>query len=163
MASALRDVWAAWWDATLHTHPSPVLIRETLGLISVATNSLRPWLNIWTATHHPAADAHLADLVDDVMFEFEITDLHMGFYGDTTPLRSCWAGSSPMYATAPTTLASAAHTSLNTIGWQLSTATDRTLSAIPENWFWITFREALTHTPRPPVITRTRTPPDGSQ
>ncbi|WP_225077444.1 MULTISPECIES: hypothetical protein [unclassified Streptomyces] len=90
--SALRDVWSAWWDATLHTHPSPVFIRETLGLISVATNSLRPWLNIWTATHHPAADAHLADLVDNVMFEYEISDLRMGFYGEyhATPELLSW-------------------------------------------------------------------------
>jgi hypothetical protein len=82
LTGALSDVWSAWWEATLHTHPSPVSIRETLSLISVATNGVRPWLNIWAATHHPAADAHLADFIDDVMFEFEIADLHMGFYGE---------------------------------------------------------------------------------
>ncbi|MHC0432363.1 hypothetical protein ACX6XY_19590 [Streptomyces sp. O3] len=82
LTEALRDVWSAWWQSTLHTHPSPVPVRESLSLITVATNSLRPWLNTWTATHTPAADAHLADLVDDVMFEFEITDLRMGFYGE---------------------------------------------------------------------------------
>lgn len=37
---------------------------------------------MWTATRTPAADAHLADLIDDVMFEFEITDLRMGFYNE---------------------------------------------------------------------------------
>ncbi|MER6624657.1 hypothetical protein [Streptomyces sp. NPDC000931] len=48
----------------------------------MATNSLSPWLNTWTATNTPATDAHLADLVNDVMFEFEITDLRMGFYDE---------------------------------------------------------------------------------
>ncbi|TSB21446.1 hypothetical protein [Streptomyces benahoarensis] len=80
LADALRDVWSAWWRDTLHTHPSPVRIRETLSLITVATHTLRPWLDAWTATRTPAADAHLADLIDDVMFEYEITDLHLGFY-----------------------------------------------------------------------------------
>ncbi|MGW0857931.1 hypothetical protein [Streptomyces sp. NPDC002690] len=80
LTEALRDVWSAWWQSTLHTHPSPVSARDSLSVITVATNSLRPWLNIWTATRTPAADAHLADLVDDVMFECEITDLRMGFY-----------------------------------------------------------------------------------
>ncbi|AKZ53676.1 hypothetical protein SAM23877_0627 [Streptomyces ambofaciens ATCC 23877] len=82
LTGALRDVWSAWWEATLHTHPSPVSIRKTLSLVSVATNGLRPWLDTWTATRHPAADAHLADLVDDVLCAYEITDLHMGFYGE---------------------------------------------------------------------------------
>lgn len=82
LADALRDVWSTWWRTTLHTHPSPISIRDTLSLITVATNTLRPWLDMWTATHTPAADAHLADLIDDVMFEFEITDLRMGFYDE---------------------------------------------------------------------------------
>ncbi len=82
LADALRGVWTAWWQATLDIHPSPVPIRATLSLITVATDSLRPWLDRWAVTHGPAADAHLADLVDDVMFEFEITDLRMGFYDE---------------------------------------------------------------------------------
>ncbi|MFG2138585.1 hypothetical protein [Streptomyces sp. NPDC048650] len=82
LVEALRDVWSAWWRTTLHTHPSPVPIRETLSLVTVATNTLRPWLDMWTATRTPAADAHMADLVDDVLFEFEITDLRMGFYDE---------------------------------------------------------------------------------
>ncbi|MFF5480852.1 hypothetical protein ACFY5C_26435 [Streptomyces sp. NPDC012935] len=82
LTEAVRDVWYAWWQATLHTHPSPVSIRKTLSLVTVATGSLRPWLDIWTATPTSTADAHLADLLDDVMVEFEITDLHMGFYGE---------------------------------------------------------------------------------
>ncbi|MEV5376007.1 hypothetical protein AB0L26_08520 [Streptomyces nondiastaticus] len=82
LAGALRDVWSAWWQATLHSYPSPVPIRKTLGLITVATNSLSPWLDQWATTRTPAADAHLADLIDDVTFEAEITDLHMGFLGE---------------------------------------------------------------------------------
>ncbi|NBE56326.1 hypothetical protein [Streptomyces boluensis] len=81
-ADALRDVWAAWWRATLDAHPSPVFIRPTLAFLTVATGELRPWLDMWTATRTPAADAHLEDLVDDVLFEFEITDLKWGFYGE---------------------------------------------------------------------------------
>ncbi|MEU2823554.1 hypothetical protein ABZ763_15075 [Streptomyces bacillaris] len=80
LTEALRGVWSAWWQSTLETHPSPVPVRDALSVIAVSTNSLRPWLNMWTATNTPAADAHLADLVTDVMYKFEITDLRMGFY-----------------------------------------------------------------------------------
>jgi hypothetical protein len=82
LADALRDVWSTWWRAILHTHPSPVAVRDVLSLITVSTHTLRPWLDMWTVTRTSAADAHLADLVDDVMCEFEITDLSMGFYGE---------------------------------------------------------------------------------
>lgn len=92
LSEALRDVRSAWWQDTLHTYPSPVPVRNTLGLITVTTHSLRPWLDTWTATNTPAADAHLADFVDDVLFESEITDLHMGFYDeyDATPELLGW-------------------------------------------------------------------------
>jgi hypothetical protein len=82
LTAALHEVWSAWWQATLHTHPGPVSIRDTLSLVTVATGHLRPWLDLWTATRTPAADAHLADFIDDVLFEYEITDLHMGFYDE---------------------------------------------------------------------------------
>ncbi|MFD5161574.1 hypothetical protein ACFWMJ_26430 [Streptomyces hawaiiensis] len=51
-------------------------------LITVATGTLRPWLDQWTATRTEAAEAQLADLIDDVLFEYEITELHMGFYDE---------------------------------------------------------------------------------
>ena len=57
-------------------------IRDTLGLITVVTDSLRPWLDIWTATRTPAANAHLADLMHDVLFECQINDLSFGFYDE---------------------------------------------------------------------------------
>ncbi|MCX4446898.1 hypothetical protein ACFWNC_25235 [Streptomyces sp. NPDC058369] len=83
LVDALRDVWVTWWRSVLDTHPGgPVPIRETLGLVTVTTGGMRPWLDIWAATRTPAADAQLADLVDDVMFEGEITDLHLGFYDE---------------------------------------------------------------------------------
>lgn len=82
LADALRNVWTAWWQATLHTYPSPVSIRDTLAVITVATGSLRPWLDTWTVTRTPAADTHLADLMDDVLCEYEITDLSLGFYSE---------------------------------------------------------------------------------
>ncbi|NEB40912.1 hypothetical protein [Streptomyces sp. SID14515] len=82
LTEALRTFWSTWWSSTLRTHPGPVPVREVLGFLTVATNGLRPWLNTWTATRTPAADAHLEDLVDGVMFQFEITDLAMGFYDE---------------------------------------------------------------------------------
>jgi hypothetical protein len=82
LAGALHDVWAAWWHATLHSSPGPVSVRDTLSLITVATGALRPWLDIWTATRTDAADAQLADFIDDVLVEYEITELHMGFYDE---------------------------------------------------------------------------------
>ncbi|MFE0633193.1 hypothetical protein ACFW3D_40470 [Streptomyces sp. NPDC058864] len=80
LTEALHDVWHAWWQATLRTHPGPVPIRRTLAVVTVATGTLRPWLEVWTGIRTSAADAQLADLVDDVMFESEFTDLNMGFY-----------------------------------------------------------------------------------
>ncbi|MFE9029503.1 hypothetical protein ACFYOA_25125 [Streptomyces iakyrus] len=82
LADALHDVWAAWWRATLHSRPGPVSVRQTLSLITVATGALRPWLDIWTATRTDAADAQLADFIDDVLVEYEITELRMGFYDE---------------------------------------------------------------------------------
>ncbi|MEU0169981.1 hypothetical protein ABZ214_31810 [Streptomyces iakyrus] len=82
LAGALHDVWAAWWRATLHSRPGPVSVRQTLSLITVATGALRPWLDIWTATRTDAADAQLAHFIDDVLVEYEITELHMGFYDE---------------------------------------------------------------------------------
>ncbi|MFF8934429.1 hypothetical protein ACF08O_06735 [Streptomyces paradoxus] len=82
LAGAVHDVWAAWWQATLHTRPGPVSVRETLSLITVATGALRPWLDVWTGTRAETADAQLADLLDDVLVEYEITELHMGFYDE---------------------------------------------------------------------------------
>ncbi|MFJ4342152.1 hypothetical protein [Streptomyces sp. NPDC088915] len=100
LTEALRDVWSAWWQSTLHTHPAPVHIRATLGSVTVATDSLRPWLDTWAATRTSSADAHLADLVDDVMSEADVTDLRMGFYDE--------------YAAAPELL-----------GWLLTEVRDR--------------------------------------
>ncbi|MET8621608.1 hypothetical protein [Streptomyces albidoflavus] len=83
-AAALRDFWPTWWRATLHTHPdaTPISAREVLSVITVATGTLRPWLDIWTSIWTASADAHLAEFVDDVLVESEITDLEMGFYGE---------------------------------------------------------------------------------
>ncbi|OWA06745.1 hypothetical protein B9W68_20140 [Streptomyces sp. CS227] len=83
-AEALRDFWPTWWRATLHTHPDavPVTVRDILSLITVATGTLRPWLDIWTSIWTASADAHLAEFADDVLFQAEITDLEMGFYGE---------------------------------------------------------------------------------
>ncbi|PKA36506.1 hypothetical protein [Streptomyces sp. SM8] len=83
-AAALRDFWPTWWRATLHTHPdaAPISAREVLSVITVATGTLRPWLDIWTSIWTASADAHLAEFVDDVLVESEISDLEMGFYGE---------------------------------------------------------------------------------
>ncbi|MGX1708571.1 hypothetical protein ACWIFI_04490 [Streptomyces albidoflavus] len=83
-AAALRAFWPTWWRATLHTHPdaAPISAREVLSVITVATGTLCPWLDIWTSTWTASADAHLAEFVDDVLVESEITDLEMGFYGE---------------------------------------------------------------------------------
>lgn len=83
-AEALRAFWPTWWRATLHTHPdtTPVPVRDVLSLITVASGTLRPWLDIWTSIWTESADAHLAEFADDVLFQAEITDLEMGFYGE---------------------------------------------------------------------------------
>lgn len=95
LAEALRGVWSAWWQSTLHAHPGPVPVRDALGVVTVATNSLRPWLNAWAEITAPAADAHLADLVNDVMSESRSPTCAWASTRSTTPLPSCWAGFSP--------------------------------------------------------------------
>ncbi|WP_405770901.1 hypothetical protein OG539_39375 [Actinacidiphila glaucinigra] len=82
LTEALRDVWDAWWQTTLRTHPGPVPIRTALAVVTVATGGLSSWLDTWTGIRTTAADARLAGLVDDVLFESEFTDLSMGFYDE---------------------------------------------------------------------------------
>ncbi|MEU3447031.1 hypothetical protein AB0H29_07360 [Streptomyces thermolilacinus] len=82
LGGALRDVWSASWRTALHTHPAAGHIGETLRFLAVTTDSLRPWLGVWTATRTPAADAHLADLVHDLTFEHDIAGLRFGFYDE---------------------------------------------------------------------------------
>ncbi|MGJ5891633.1 hypothetical protein ACSCBZ_06800 [Streptomyces niveiscabiei] len=82
LVAAVREVWVAWWRATLATHPGAARPRKVLALVTAATGELRPWLDAWTATRTPAADAQLADFVHDVLFEYEVTDLHMGFHDE---------------------------------------------------------------------------------
>ena len=79
---AVRGVWEAWWRNVLDTHPATHRPRNVLGLVTASTGELRPWLEVWNATRTPAADAHLADFLDDVLFEYQITDLHMGFHDE---------------------------------------------------------------------------------
>ncbi|MEX3104852.1 hypothetical protein [Streptomyces sp. ST1020] len=62
--------------------PGAARPRKVLALVTAATGELRPWLDAWTATRTPAADAQLADFVHDVLFEYEVTDLHMGFHDE---------------------------------------------------------------------------------
>lgn len=82
LTEALRDVWDAWWQTALRTHPGPVPIRTALAVVTVATGGLSPWLDTWTGIRTTAADAQLTDLIDDVMSESDVTDLSMGFYGE---------------------------------------------------------------------------------
>ncbi|MEU1622850.1 hypothetical protein ABZ479_36850 [Streptomyces sp. NPDC005722] len=82
LTEALRDVWDTWWQTTLRTHPGSVPVRTALAVVTVATGGLSLWLDTWTGIRTASADARLADLVDDVLFESEFTDLSMGFYGE---------------------------------------------------------------------------------
>ncbi|QNP69879.1 hypothetical protein IAG44_10745 [Streptomyces roseirectus] len=82
LVEALRAVWAAWWRAILQAYPSPSRLRDVLGLLAASTGELRPWLDVWTATQTPAADAHLAEFIDDVLREGRIADLRMGFHDE---------------------------------------------------------------------------------
>jgi len=53
-----------------------------LTVVTVATGGIAPWLATWAGTRTPDARAHLADLVDDVLFDYQISDLHLGFYNE---------------------------------------------------------------------------------
>lgn len=82
MSQSLRHFWATWWAATLDRHPAPMPAHEVLSVITVVTDSLQPWLDVWAATPTPAADRHLEELVDHWSVEDEMSDLELGFYGE---------------------------------------------------------------------------------
>lgn len=81
-ARSLRRFWADWWAATLDRHPAPMPAHEVLSVVTVATDSLQPWLDVWAATPTPAADRHLEELLDHWTVEDEMSELELGFYGE---------------------------------------------------------------------------------
>ncbi|MGV9268192.1 hypothetical protein ACWDRR_26405 [Kitasatospora sp. NPDC003701] len=79
---ALEAVWHAWWRAALHAHPGTEPVTGVLEAISVSTGSLSPWLTVWAGTRTEAADRHLADALDDWLFEGRLAGLRLGFYDE---------------------------------------------------------------------------------
>lgn len=79
---ALEQAWAAWWRSALHEYPGTGPVASVLETISVATGTLRPWLDIWAGTGTEAADKHLRDAVHRWLRSGELGDLHLGFYGE---------------------------------------------------------------------------------
>lgn len=51
----------AWWAATLVDPDPAVPAHEVFALCVEASVSLGPWLTVWEAVDHPAADRHLAE------------------------------------------------------------------------------------------------------
>ncbi|WP_406273696.1 hypothetical protein OH779_37730 [Actinacidiphila glaucinigra] len=121
LTEALRDVWDAWWQTSLRTHPGPVSSRTVLAVVTVATGGLSSWLDTWTGVRTAAADARLADLIDDVLFESEFTDLSMGFYGEY-------------------------HATAELVDWLLTDVRDRVADARPDAPYRLeTFRTGARH------------------
>ncbi|MFE2722196.1 hypothetical protein [Kitasatospora sp. NPDC059327] len=79
---ALEGVWHAWWRAALHEYPGTGSVTGVLEAVSVSTGSLSPWLTVWAGTRTDAADRHLADALDDWLFEGQLADLRLGFYDE---------------------------------------------------------------------------------
>jgi hypothetical protein len=79
---ALERAWHAWWRAALHRYPAPSPVTSVLETISVSTDTLAPWLDIWASTRTDAADKHLRDAVDRWLRRGQLADLHLGFYDE---------------------------------------------------------------------------------
>ncbi|MGW7449180.1 hypothetical protein [Kitasatospora sp. NPDC054795] len=63
-AAAVREFLHAFWAHGLVT-PDPLAdVRGTLVLCVEASGELSPWLDVWEALEHPAADRNLAEAVD---------------------------------------------------------------------------------------------------
>ncbi len=80
--AAVEDLWQAWWHSTLHEYPGHQSATGALEVLAVTTGTLTPWLTTWTETRTEAANRHLADALDDWLFEDRLVDLHLGFYGE---------------------------------------------------------------------------------
>ncbi|MDT0413281.1 MULTISPECIES: hypothetical protein [Streptomyces] len=77
LTDALRAVGAAWWRAVLHGevrgaggNPDA---GEALGVLTVASGTVRPWLGIWAATRTPYADALLAEYIAQLPYSVGIS------------------------------------------------------------------------------------------
>ncbi|NJA60354.1 hypothetical protein [Streptomyces sp. NEAU-H3] len=82
LTDALRAVGAAWWRAVLHGevrgaggNPDA---GEALGVLTVASGTVRPWLGIWAATRTPYADALLAEYI--AQLPYSVGDLGDGWW-----------------------------------------------------------------------------------
>lgn len=89
---AVTGLWHAWLRAILHQYPSSVPASAALEVIAAVTGTLKPWLDIWSDTLTPAADRHLADLVDRWNSEWGMEDLRLGAMDEfhATPELTAW-------------------------------------------------------------------------
>lgn len=89
---ALEKVWHTWWRSVLHEYPGAQPVAGPLETISVSTGTLAPWLDVWAETRTPAADQHLRDTLDHWLVEWQLADLHFGFYDEfpATPQLLPW-------------------------------------------------------------------------
>ncbi|MYT75207.1 MULTISPECIES: hypothetical protein [unclassified Streptomyces] len=90
--AALRELWSAWWAATLDRYPAPMPAHDVLNIVTVVTGALSPWLDVWEHARTPSADRHLEELVDLWCFEDQLSELKLGFYDeyDATPELLPW-------------------------------------------------------------------------
>ncbi|WP_329395478.1 hypothetical protein [Streptomyces melanogenes] len=79
---ALEAVWHAWWRSALDTDPGVGRIADVLETLSVTAGTLSSWLAVWGETRTETADRHLHDMLDRWLFEDQLADLHLGFYGE---------------------------------------------------------------------------------
>ncbi|SDM83781.1 hypothetical protein [Nonomuraea jiangxiensis] len=72
--------------------PGAQPVTGPLETISVSTGTLAPWLDIWAETRTLAADQHLRDALDNWLVEWQLADLHFGFYDEfhATPQLLPW-------------------------------------------------------------------------
>jgi hypothetical protein len=58
---ALFDFFEVWWTWTLGQEAPPTSAREVFESCATASSSVTPWLALWAAQEHPAADRHLSE------------------------------------------------------------------------------------------------------
>ncbi|MFF2543040.1 hypothetical protein ACFVUY_10820 [Kitasatospora sp. NPDC058063] len=81
-AAAVREFLHAFWAHSLVTSDPLANVHGTLVLCVEASGELSPWLDVWEALEHPAADRNLAEAVDAWDYDLLVDQLPWSTWHD---------------------------------------------------------------------------------
>ncbi|MFF2744078.1 hypothetical protein ACFVVA_00895 [Kitasatospora sp. NPDC058048] len=81
-AAAVREFLHAFWAYSLVTSDPLANVHGTLVLCVEASGELSPWLDVWEALEHPAADRNLAEAVDAWDYDLLVDQLPWSTWHD---------------------------------------------------------------------------------